>query len=296
MSVIWGIPYLFIRVAARTLDPAVIVCGRSLIAALVLLPLAARAGALRPVLPGWRWLVLFAVVEMAVPWWLLTDAERHLPSALTGLLVATVPLFGAFITLVGQHEDRVTGIRVLGLGVGLLGVVALLGVDLDLGGAGPWPVIEVLIVAVCYAVGPFILSRRLAGLPGLGVSALSLSLTGAIWLVPGLAQLPAASPPSEAVWSVVVLGVICTALAFVLFYDLITEIGPSRATVITYLNPVVALTLGILVLGEQPTAGMLIGFPLVLLGCVLATRGPRAGRGIEAPDPSAPDPASGLSQ
>lgn len=276
MSVIWGLPYLFIRVADRSLDPAVIVLGRTVIGALVLLPLAARAGALRPVLSGWRWLGAFAVIEMAVPWWLLTDAERQLPSAFAGLLLATVPLFAALIAVVGQHEDRMTGMRALGLGVGLLGVVALLGVDLDLEGAGPRPVIEVLLVAVCYAIGPVILSRRLAGLPGIGVSALSLSIAAVIYLVPGLLLLPSSPPPAAAVWSVVVLGLVCTALAFVLFYDLIEEIGPSRSTVITYLNPVVALVLGMVILDEQATIGMVIGFPLVLLGSILATRGPRA--------------------
>jgi drug/metabolite transporter (DMT)-like permease len=275
MSVIWGVPYLFIRVADRGLHPAVIVSGRTLIGALVLLPLAARARAIRPVLPGWRWLVLFALVEMALPWYLLTDAERHLTSSLTGLLVAAVPLVGALLAVVFGHDDRITGTRAAGLGVGVLGVVALLGVDLDLGGAGWWPVLEVLIVAVCYATGPVILSQRLAGLPGIGVSALSLSVAALIYIVPGVLQWPTTPVSASAWWSVAVLGVVCTALAFVLFYDLIAEIGPTRSTVITYLNPAVALLLGIVVLDEQPTVGMLVGFPLVLLGSVLATRGPR---------------------
>jgi drug/metabolite transporter (DMT)-like permease len=299
MSVIWGVPYLFIRVAVRGLEPAVIVSGRMLIAAAVLLPLAARAKAIRPVLPGWRWLVLFAVIEMAIPWYLLTDAERHLPSSLTGLLLAAVPLVSAVISLVGPTDERLTGIRALGLGIGLAGVVALIGIDLDLNGAGAWPVVEVMLVAVCYAVGPVIVSRRLAGLPGLGVSAVSLTIAAALYLVPGIVLWPSSAPPASAVWSVVVLGLVCTALAFVLFYDLIGEIGPSRATVITYLNPAVALVLGVVVLDEQPTVGMFVGFPLVLLGSVLATRGNRravtetspAGRGEAAlaePDPASP--------
>jgi drug/metabolite transporter (DMT)-like permease len=280
MSVIWGVPYLFIRVADRGLHPAVIVSWRTLIGALVLLPFAAHAKALRPVLPAWRWLVAFAVIEMAVPWYLLTDAERHLDSSLTGLLVAAVPLVGALIATVGGHEDRLTGIRAVGLGVGVAGVAALLGVDLDLHGAGAWPVVEVLVVAVCYATGPVIVARRLAGMPGIGVSALSLSVAAAIYLVPGIVQWPQSRPPASAVWSVVALGLVCTALAFVLFYDLIAEIGPSRSTVITYLNPAVALLLGVLILGEPLTVGMLIGFPLVLLGSFLATRG--AGRRASA--------------
>jgi drug/metabolite transporter (DMT)-like permease len=275
MAVIWGIPYLFIRVAVEGLPPAVVVSGRTLIGALVLLPFAAHARALAPVLSRWRWLVAFAVIEMAVPWYLLTDAERHLSSSLTGLLVSAVPLVAAVIAAVGGHEDRLTGTRLLGLGVGVLGVGALLGVDLDLQGAGVRAVVEVLLVAVCYAVGPVIVARRLSGIPGIGVSALSLSIAAAIYLVPGVLQWPSTTPPARSVWSVVVLGLVCTALAFVLFYELIAEIGPSRSTVITYLNPAVALVLGVAVLGEQLTAGMLIGFPLVLVGSFLATRGPR---------------------
>lgn len=282
MSLIWGVPYLFLRVAARSLDPAVIVLGRTLLAAVVLLPFAARAGALRPVLAGWRWVVAFAIVEMAFPWYLLTDAERHLPSALTGLLLATVPLFGAVLAMTGGAHERLTRTRLAGLGIGLMGVLALLGVDLDLGSAGWTPVIEVLIVAACYAVGPVIVARRMAGLPGLGVSAVSLTFAAGLYLVPGLLLLPSTPPPAEAVWSVIALGLVCTAVAFVLFYALIEEIGPSRATVITYVNPVVALVLGVLVLGEQVTAGMLVGFPLVLAGSVLSTRGARARRPAES--------------
>ena len=194
MAVIWGVPYLFIKVADRGLHPAVIVSGRTLIGALVLLPLAARAHAIRPLLGHWRWLVAFAVIEMAVPWYLLTDAERHLSSSLAGLLLASVPLVGALFAVVGGHDDPLTRTRVLGLGLGVAGVVALLGVDLDLGGAGAWPVVEVLLVAVCYATGPVILSRRLAGLPGIGVSALSLAVAAAIYVVPGILQWPTSAP------------------------------------------------------------------------------------------------------
>jgi drug/metabolite transporter (DMT)-like permease len=286
MSVIWGVPYLLIKVADRGLQPAVIVSGRTLIGALVLLPLAARAGAIRPVMPAWRWLVLFAALEMALPWYLLTDAERHLTSSMTGLLVAAVPLVGALIAIVSPHGEQVSRTRLVGLGVGVLGVAALLGVDLNLHGAGPRPIIEVLVVAVCYATGPVILARRLAGLPGLGVSALAVSVAAAVYLVPGVLLAPDQLPSAAVIWSVVGLGLVCTALAFVLFYELIAEIGPTRSTVITYLNPAVALALGIVVLGEKPTTGMLIGFPLVLLGSVLATRGPSRPRALAAAEPT----------
>jgi drug/metabolite transporter (DMT)-like permease len=257
-----------------------VVSGRTLIGALVLLPLAARAGALRPVIGRWPWVIGFAVIEMAIPWYLLTDAEQYLSSSLAGLLVAAVPLVGALISVIFLRDERMSATRVLGLGIGLAGVVALLGVDLDLGAGGVKSVVAVLLVAVCYAIGPVILARRLNGLPGIGVSALSLSVAAAMYIVPGALLWPSTAPAAEAVWSVVALGLVCTALAFVLFYELIAEIGPTRSTVITYLNPAVALLLGVLVLSESLTIGMVIGFPLVLLGSVLATRGggPRAAR------------------
>lgn len=271
MALVWGVPYLFIRVAVRDLDPAVIVGGRSILGALVLLPFALRSGALRPVLGHWRWIAVFAIVEMAVPWYLLTDAERHLSSSLTGLLVASVPLVAALLAVLSRTE-RFTGIRLVGLLVGVAGVFALLGLDLDTGGGGARPIVEMLVVAVCYAAGPFVLARRLSGLPGLGVSMVSLGIAGILYLVPMTLRRPTAPVPAVAWWSVAVLALVCTALAFVLFYELIAEIGPSRATVITYLNPAVALLLGVLLLGEPLTVGMVVGFPLVLLGSVLATR------------------------
>lgn len=284
MSVIWGIPYLLIRVAVRDLDPTVVVLGRTAVGTLVLLPFALRIGAFGAVLARWRIVLIYTAVELAMPWWLLTDAERHVSSSLAGLLIAAVPLIGAALGLVLGHDDRLGAARAIGLGMGLLGVVALLGVDV--GDLGAWPLVEILLTALGYAIGPVIVTRRLADLPSITTNTVVLGIAAAGFLVPSLLRLPPDPPSAAAVWSVLALGVVCTALAFVLFFALIAEVGPARATVITYVNPAVALAAGVLLLGEPVTVGMLIGFPLILLGSFLATR--RGRQPVQVALPEAP--------
>lgn len=269
MCIIWGIPYLLIRVAVKELTPAFLVFARTGFAALLLLPLAARRGELRVLLPRWRPLVVFAVVEIAVPWLLLSRAEQRLTSSLTGLLIAAVPLVGALFTAAAGSADRLDGRSWLGLLIGLLGVAALVG--LDFGSVGVVPLLEVCVVVVGYATGPMVLSRYLTGLPSLGIVAASLTMTALVYAPVAALQLPT-HVRLDVILSVAGLAVVCTAVAFLLFFDLIGEVGPVRATVITYVNPAVAAVLGVAVLGERFTAGMGIGFALVLGGSVLATR------------------------
>lgn len=273
MGVIWGVPYLLIKVAVGTLTPASLVFVRTAVAALILLPIALARGQIRPVLPRWRPLLAFTATELAVPWLLLSNAERHLTSSLSGLLIATVPLVGA---LLGWRSggERLGSRRLLGLGVGLLGVAALVG--LDVGGGDVSALLQIAVVAIGYAVGPFILARYLRDVPGLGVIAAALTVTALGYLPVGIAQLPAHWPPAKVVGAVLVLAVLCTAVAFLVFFALIDEVGPVRSTVITYVNPAVAVALGVALLGEPLTIGIGVGFALVLAGSVLATRKPAA--------------------
>jgi drug/metabolite transporter (DMT)-like permease len=274
MCVIWGVPYLLIRIAVRDIAPGTLVFLRTGIGGLVLLPFALRAGGFRPVLRRWRPLLAFTVIEVGVPWLLLSEAERTLTSSLTGLLVAATPLVGVAVAYVLGSDDRGGGIlRAVGLLCGLAGVALLLG--LDLGQVHASAVVEVGVVAVGYAVAPAILARYLADLPSIPVVAASLLLTAigylpyAAWHLPG-------SLGAETALSVLGLALVCTALAFVVFFALIAEIGPARATVITYVNPAVAVLLGVALLGERFTAGMAVGFPLILFGSFLAARRNRA--------------------
>lgn len=274
MSLIWGIPYLLIKVAVEELSPASVVLGRTAIGAVLLLPLALARDQIRPLLPHWRPLLVFTAVEICLPWVLLGYAEQRLSSSLTGLLVAGVPLVGAVLVKATGHEPL--GLRrVAGLLVGFGGVATLVGFDVETSSISAAAAVGV--VAVAYATGPLILARHLAHLPSLGVVAASLAIAAAAYAPVGLAQWPATTPEGDTLLAVAGLGVICTALAFLVFFRLIAEVGPSRATVITYVNPAVALVLGALVLDEEITATTGLGFALILVGSVLATSRERAG-------------------
>jgi drug/metabolite transporter (DMT)-like permease len=273
MGAIWGVPYLLIKVAVEELEPPVVVFGRTSLAALALVVLAVRRGALRPALARWRPVLAFAAIEMALPWLLLTDAERRLPSGLTGLLVACVPIVGAIAAyLLGDHT-ALRPTRVLGIGLGVAGVALLVAQDLGADGPIPWwSVIEVLLVCVGYATAPFIAARRLADVPSLGVIGFSLAAVTVVYAPFAWAARPATAPSADTLWALAALAILCTGVAFVLFFALIAEIGPARATLITFVNPAVAVVLGALVLDERITLATVGGFVLVLGGCWFATR------------------------
>jgi drug/metabolite transporter (DMT)-like permease len=272
MAVIWGIPYLLIRVAVAEVSPPVLVFARTTVGAAVLLPLAVARVDLRPTLRHWPWVVAFALVEIAGPWVLLGWAEQHVTSSLAGLLVAGVPLVGTVIAVVTGRDRHVSAMSLGGLLLGLVGVAAIAGTDLDAENATAIGAIALVVAG--YATGPWILAHKLAGVPSLGVMAPSLTLSALLYLPIAIAQWPTAVPSPQAVASVAILGLVCTALAFVLFAELIAAVGPVRATVITYINPAVAAVLGVAVLAEPFTPAMAVGFVLVIAGSVLATRRP----------------------
>lgn len=275
MAVLWGIPYLFIKEAVDTYSPAAVVAGRTLLGAAILLPIAIHRRALRPALRMWPWVLGFAAIEMAGPFLLLSHAEQTLPSGTTGLLVATVPLFAAIIALLRGDRSAFSPLRALGLLIGFAGVAVIVaGPGLAVGSdpAALFAVGEVLLVAVLYAVAPFIVATRLKDVPALGSISLALVAVGIAYLP--IALLTQHEVPSvRSTVSLVALGVLCTALAFIGFFALIREVGPVRAPLFTYVNPVVAILLGIAILGEQLTPGLLAGFPLVIAGCWLAATG-----------------------
>ncbi len=289
MSVIWGTPYLLIRVAVRELSPATLVFARTLPAAILLVPLALHRGQVRPLLGRWRWVVLYTVVEIALPWLFLSRAEQHLTSSVAGLLVATVPLVAVVLyRLVSPTTERITSGRLVGLIVGFTGVGALVGIDLR--GTNLVAVAEMAVPALGYALGPLIISRRLSDLPSLGVVSVSVALTAIAYAPAALTHLPAHFS-LEVFGAVAGLAFVCTALAFLLFFARNAEIGPARSTVITYLNPAVAVLLGVVLLGEHFTTGIAVGFPLILAGSYLATRSRR--RPSVAPVELGLDPSPG---
>jgi drug/metabolite transporter (DMT)-like permease len=283
LGLLWGMPYLLIRIAVGVFDPLVVAGARTLLGSLLLLPIALHRKALAPAFRRWKWLLAFTLIEITVPWLLLGHAETRLNSSTAGLLIAIVPLFAAIIVTKLGHE-KLEPRRLFGLGLGFAGVALLVGLDIhldDLPAVG-----ATIVVALCYAIGPIIIDRKLKDVPAMGVITASLILATIIY-APFAPFLWPETFGTQAVLSVIGLGVLCTAAAFIVFFALIAEVGPARATVITYVNPAVAILLGALVLHEPLTAGMMIGFPLVIAGSFLGTM--RSQRPV-TPAPAAPAP------
>jgi drug/metabolite transporter (DMT)-like permease len=268
MSLIWGVPYLLISQAVAEVSPAVVVFARTAIGAVVLLPFARRG--MRTVWEH-RWAVLaFALLEMVGAWFLLSDAERFITSSLAGLLIAFAPVLALVVARLIGLEKRIGRLRIVGLVVAVVGVAALGGGGMEASGA--WPVAEMLLVAVCYAVAPQIAATKLREVPALPLTAACLSISAVLAAPFAVASWPSASPSGLATGSLVLLGLLCTALAFLLFFRLISEAGPARATAIAYVNPVVALALGVSLHGDPLTPLIGLGAILVLAGVFMATR------------------------
>ena len=271
LGVIWGMPYLLIKIAVVELSPASLVFWRTLLASVLLLPLAAARGQLRGLTKAWKPLLAFTAVEMVVPWILLASAEQRLSSSLAGLLIATVPLVAAVLSFFTGGE-KLGWRRLLGLGIGLGGVAALVGLDLTADDA--WALVQIGVVVVGYAVGPYLLDRYLGDASSLGVMAVAVTVSALVYAPWGIAQTPTVLPSTQVITSVVLLAVFCSAIALLVFSALIAEVGPVRTTVITYVNPAVAIVLGIIFLSEPLTLGIAVGFALVLAGSYLATYRP----------------------
>jgi len=272
LGVAWGIPYLFIKIAVGELAPEVVVLSRSALAAVLLLPIAAFRHEIAPVLRRWRPMLVYTVVEMVIPWYFLSSAETRLPSSTTGLLIAAVPLAGFAVAWALGKPTQFRGLNWLGIALGMAGVGALVGFDVH--GSDLGAVAEVAVVVLGYATGPAILAHWVPELPGVGVTAVSLAAVAVIYtpVVALRGSWPTAWPSGGVVASIVVLAVVCSALAFVMMIALIGEIGPVRSTAITYVNPAVAVFAGVLFLSERLTIWKVLGLALVLGGSALATR------------------------
>jgi drug/metabolite transporter (DMT)-like permease len=274
VSTLWGIPYLFIKIAVDDgVPPIFLAWARVTLAAAVLLALSHRAGVLAPAWRQLRWLAGYAIIEIVLPFPLIGAGEQHVASSLAAILIAAVPIFVALLAIRFEPSERATGARAVGLVVGFVGVIALVGLDVSGSSAELLGALAILLAAFGYAAGPMILNRHLTTLDARALMAVALSIASLALVVPAWAAPPDGMPPGEAIAAILVLGLLCTAAAFVLFGMLIAEVGPGRATVITYVSPVVAVALGVSVLDERPGVGAVAGLLLILAGSWLSTDG-----------------------
>jgi drug/metabolite transporter (DMT)-like permease len=272
MAVIWGLPYLLIRVAVRQLEPGVLVFLRTAPVAVLLTPIVWRQGQFPAVWKNIKWIIIFGVIEFGIPWFLMSTAEEHITSSLASLLVCCVPLFAVLGQRIRRIEERITPRRYVGLAVGAVGVAFLVGLDLG-GGSITW-IGFMLLVCVGYTIGPAILATKLKEVAGPAIVMGATTVVSLAWMPWALTHWP--HTVSTETWEcVAVLSLVCTAAAFLVFFELVKEVGPSRSVVVTYFNTAIAVALGIIGLHEPLTVGIMIGFPLVIAGCVIATSAPR---------------------
>lgn len=273
LGILWGLPYFFIKIAVQEVSPFVLAFTRVALAALILTPIAWRRGALRALAAHKAAIVAFGLIEFAIPFSLISLGERWISSSVTGILIAMVPLSIALIQRFFGIREALGAWRIAGLALGFIGVAALLGAGTVSGPLGWAGVGCMLVSTLCYAVGPLIIQRHLQELDSIGPLAASLAVASLILLIPAALEMPSAVPSANALASIAVLGIICTAAAMLLMFYLVRRAGASRASVITYINPAVATLLGVLVLNERLGIGGVIAFALILMGSWLATRG-----------------------
>jgi drug/metabolite transporter (DMT)-like permease len=271
VSLLWGVPYLFIKVAVEDLSPASVVFWRTAVAALVLLPLALRRGAFRGLRPRYRALIVLALVQVVVPFTLISVGEQYIASSLTGLLIALEPAWVALIAAAFVGAERVRGRRVVGLAVGLVGVALLLGVDVGLEWAQLVGAALIIGATISYAAGALLIKQRFSDRPPLGFVTVTLAISAVVMAPAAAFSMPTAVPDMRVIGALLALAIPCTAVGFIVFFDLIAVAGASRAAVITYVTPVVAVAAGVAVLDERITLATLAGLLLILAGSWLAT-------------------------
>lgn len=296
LGIAWGIPYLFIKVAVAELEPAMVVLARASLAALLLLPIALFRREIAPVLRRWKPIAVYTVVEIVLPWFFLNSAEQRLPSSTAGLLISAVPLAGVGVAFLLGRAVRFAWYNWVGIAVGMAGVAALVG--FDVGGSDLVAVAQVGVVVLGYALGPAILAKWVPELPGIGVTAVSLGAAALVYIpfVAATGAFPTRWPSTPVVVAILVLAVVCSALAFVLMIALVGEIGPVRMSAITYVNPAVAIVAGAVFLGEQVTFWTIVGFALVLSGSYLVTKRQRDPVAPAGPEEAAEVLVDGLAE
>ena len=272
---LWGIPYLFIRVAVDPetgFSPAIVVFIRVFIGALILIPISIYDKSLFTAIKGWKYIAVYALFEMVIPWILIGTAEQSISSGLAGLLVASVPIFSTIISSMYGDKSVWHPRRLFGMAVGFLGVFSLVGIESFTGSSDPIAIFMMLGASVGYAFAVIYITRKMPGVSGVAINAIAMAMT-ALFYSPALFMLwPDHKISLSATYSVIALGIFSTGIAFAVFFAVMAEIGPTRASLVTYMNTAFAVVLGVLILSEPLTTGIIVGLPLVLIGSYLASR------------------------
>ena len=269
-SLIWGIPFWLTKYLLTEFSPSTIVFLRAGIAAAVLLPFTYRSGDFQKALRSWRWALVFALAQMSIPWGLASFAQEHLDSAFTGLMMTTIPIIGLFYAFISGEKRVLTRQGAAGLLIGLLGISALVGLD-SLKSHIDIKAVAMVLLATCgYAYAPRVVNRHFKEVPSLGAVSLTVLITTLAWSIPGIATWPQHGLNIRIVSAALVLGILCTALAFWIFFELIKEVGPLSTTYLAFTNPLVAVIVGIVMAKEPITVGIIASFPLIVTGTYLA--------------------------
>jgi drug/metabolite transporter (DMT)-like permease len=274
-GLLWGIPYLFIKVAVDPdggFSPAIVVCLRTAIGAAILLPWAIRQKTLGDAVRGIRYVAPYAVLEMIGPWILIGTAEQKISSGLAGLLVASVPIWATIFASLKGDKTVWQRKRLFGIAIGFVGLVLVVGIESIKGGSDPLSILMVLVASIAYAYAVMFVQSGLPGVSGVAINGVAMLITAIFYLPFTVVQWPSHHIDQSAIWSVVALGIFSSGIAFAIFFTLVDIIGVARASLVTYLNTAFAVVLGVIILGEPITTGIIIGLPLVLLGSYLASR------------------------
>jgi drug/metabolite transporter (DMT)-like permease len=275
LGFLWGVPYLFIKVAVDPdsgLSPAMVVFGRVFIGALILIPLALREKTLGIAMRGIKYVALYALMEMIGPWILIGTAEQSISSGLAGLLVASVPIWSTLITWYYGDKTVLQPRRLAGMLIGFFGVFLLVGIESVTGASNPLAIFMVLVASFFYAFAVIAVSRNLPGVSGVAVNAVAMAITAVVYLPFVFITWPDHQIAGRSFGAVAALGILSTGIAFGIFFSILHEMGPTRVSLVTYLNTACAVVLGVIILSEPLTPGIIVGLPLVLFGSFLASR------------------------
>ena len=275
-GILWGVPYLLIRVAVAPgqFTPAFVVFSRVAIGAALLIPYAAKRGVLTPAFKELKWIALYGLIEMVGPWGFISQGETKVNSGLAALLIATVAIWATLLN--GALGDKTVwhSTRLIGLAVGFLGICLVVGIESLQGKVNATAIVLLILAAMGYAIAPTLVRHKIPQLDGAAVNGLAMLFTTIVYLPFAIAQWPHHHVRVNSIYSLIALGIFPTTICFVIFFKVLADIGSARASLVAYVNTGVAVLLGVIVLNEKLTTGILVGLPLVMLGSYYASRKP----------------------